>query len=91
MLRITAHDKPDSLTLQVEGTLAGAFVQELESCWRSTQRVSPDRSVEIDLTGVTYIDDSGKDLLATFYAQGATFVCAGCLMRSVVAGITDEN
>jgi anti-anti-sigma regulatory factor len=91
MLRITAHDNPDSVTLQVEGTLAGAFVQELESCWRSTQSASPDRAVEIDLTGVTYVDDSGKDLLAALHAKGATFVCAGCLMRSVVAGITDGN
>ena len=34
MLRITVHDKPESLTFQLEGRLAGAWVREVEDCRR---------------------------------------------------------
>jgi hypothetical protein len=46
--------------------------------------------VQIDLTGVTYLDDSGKKLLAALHAQGAEFVAAGCLMKAIVAEITGK-
>ena len=36
MLRITVHDKPQVLTLQLEGRLAGPWLRELEECWKST-------------------------------------------------------
>ena len=36
MLRITVHDNPQALTFQLEGRLAGPWVQELKECWQST-------------------------------------------------------
>jgi hypothetical protein len=33
MLRITLHDNPESLTVQLEGRLAGPWVREVEDCW----------------------------------------------------------
>jgi anti-anti-sigma regulatory factor len=88
MLRITTHDNQDFLTLQLEGSLMGPWVQELECCWEATQPEVPSRAVRIDLTGVTFVDDMGKKLLATMHTQGAEFVCAGCLMKAIVAEIT---
>jgi anti-anti-sigma regulatory factor len=88
MLRITLHDNPGCLTFQIEGTLAEPLVQELERCWEATHPVDPGRAERIDLTGVTYVDDSGKKLLAALYAEGAEFVAAGCLMKAIVAEIT---
>ena len=40
-------------------------------------------------TGVTYIDAAGKEFLAARHADGAEFLARGCLMRAVVAEITD--
>jgi anti-anti-sigma regulatory factor len=91
MLRITLHDSPELLTFQVEGTLAEPLVQELERCWKTTCSADPGRARQIDLAGVTYVDESGKKLLAALHAQGAKFVCAGCRMRAIVAEIAIEN
>src|SRR5262245_20258013 len=89
MLRITVHDTPEALTFQLEGRLAGPWVRELENCWRGTLGGPYSPAVRFDLTGVTFIDAAGKDFLAAVHAQGARFVVAGCLMRALVAEITD--
>ena len=89
MLRITVHDSPRTLTLQLEGRLAGAWVRELEECWQST-RVSRRKPVlRFDLTGVTSIDTAGKEFLATRHTEGVEFLARGCLMRAHVTEITD--
>ena len=89
MLRITIHDNQASLTFQLEGSLAGAWVQELERCWKETQPVNRGRAARIDLTGVTFVDDLGKGLLTTLHRQGAEFAAAGCFMKAIVAQITN--
>jgi anti-anti-sigma regulatory factor len=89
MLRITVHEDPGSLTFQLEGRLAGPWVRELEDCWQSTPAGRRKPVLRFDLTGVTYIDAVGKDFLAARHAEGAEFLACGCLMRAVVAEITD--
>jgi ABC-type transporter Mla MlaB component len=87
MLRITVHDKPESLTFQLEGRLAGPWVLELEECWRRTL-AGRRPAVRFDLAGVTFIDAAGKAFLAAMHRQGAEFITADCLTRAVVAEIT---
>src|SRR5437867_3232916 len=87
MLRITLHDQPQLLTLQLEGKLAGPWVRELEQSWQAVVG-QPKRVVRLDLTAVTFIDAAGKEALAAMLAQGAKFIVAGCLMRAVVAEIS---
>lgn len=87
MLRITTHDSSDALTFQLEGKLAGPWVNELENCWQSSP-VGGGKVVRIDLNALTFVDTAGKQLLATMHAQGAEFVCTCCLMRALVAEIT---
>jgi anti-anti-sigma regulatory factor len=88
MLRITMHDNQESLTFQLEGRLAGAWVKEVEQCWQSTLAHHRKPIVRIYLTGVTFIDDAGKACLTTMHRQGAELVAADCLTRAVVAEIT---
>ncbi len=88
MLRITTHDKPGSLTFQLEGKLAGPWVKALEDCWQSTRISRSEAAIRVDLSAVTFVDAAGKELLAAMHAHGAEFVCAGCLMKAVVAEIT---
>ena len=89
MLRITVHDNPGSLTVQLEGRLAGPWVRELEECWQITRTRQRKPVLCYDLTGVTFIDAAGKRFLATLYTGGAEFLARGCLMRAVVAEITN--
>jgi len=90
MLRITNHSDAESLTFQLEGKLAGAWVRELEDCWQQASAGIPTTFIRFDLTGVTYVDAAGKKFLAARHAQGAELIAAGCLMRHVVEEITGD-
>src|SRR5262249_36632105 len=89
MLRITVHDDPGSLTFQLEGRLAGPWVREAEDCWRRTLAGQRRPVLRFDLTGVTVIDAAGKAFLAAAHAQGVELVASGCLIRAIVAEITN--
>jgi ABC-type transporter Mla MlaB component len=88
MLRITVHDNPRSLTFQLEGRLAGAWLRELEECWQSSLARQGKPILRVDLTGVTSVDAAGKACLAALHRQGAEFLAADCLTKAVVAEIT---
>ena len=88
MLRITVHDKPEALTFQLEGRLAGPWVRELEECWRSNLARRRKPILRVDLTGVTSIDAAGQACLEALHRQGAAFVATDCLMKAIVAEIT---
>ena len=88
MLRITVHDKPGSLAFQIEGRLAGPWVRVLEECRQSALARQRQPSLRVDLTGVTSIDAAGQACLAALHRQGAELLAADCLMKAVVAEIT---
>jgi hypothetical protein len=91
MLRVTAHDAAESLTLRLEGRLAGKWVQELHNCWTKTMAASPKPSVRFDLTDVTFVDAAGKEFLTARFREGHKLVAAGCLMKYIVAEITGDS
>ena len=91
MMRITIREKTEPLILRVEGKLVGPWVSELEHCWGQTRSSKPFSAVCVDLSEVTHIDASGKQLLATMHGQGAEFVAAGCLMKAVVAEVAQAS
>ena len=88
MLRITVHDKPGFLTVQLEGRLAGPWVRELEECWRAALASRREPILRVDLTGLTSIDAAGRACLGAMHRQGAEFLASDCLMKAVVAEIT---
>ncbi len=89
MLKITEQRTvvPDSMSLILEGRLAGPWVEELATCCRQIPPSMHDRLV-VDLTGVTFIDANGKALLIDLWRQGANLQAAGCLNRCIVDEIT---
>jgi ABC-type transporter Mla MlaB component len=91
MLRITVHDKPESLTFQLEGRLSGPWLVELEGCRQRTLAGRRGPVVRFDLAGVTFIDAAGKAYLAAMHRLGAEFVAADCLTKAVVAEITRSS
>jgi|SRR5579864_84600 len=88
MLRITVHDNVETLTFQLEGRLAGAWVRELEECWQRTLAGRSRPTVRIDLAAVTFVDADGKAFLATANRKGAKLFATDCLMKAVVAEVT---
>ena len=88
MLRITIHNAPGILTFRLEGRLAGPWVRELDECWRGALASRREPILRVDLTEVTSIDAAGRACLEGLHRQGAEFVAADCLMKAVVAEIT---
>ena len=91
MLRITVHDNPQVLTFQLEGRLAGPWLQELEECWKCTLAQQRKSILRVDLTEVTFIDEAGKACLAAMYRQGAEFLTADCMTKDIVAEICQSR
>lgn len=91
MLRISSYEVDDLLILQLEGKLAGPWVSELEKCLRTHEQSGGRVQVCIDLCGLTFIDDRGKELLKDVSCRGAELVASGCLMRAVVAELADRS
>ncbi len=91
MLRITVKKTRRALTFQLEGTLAGAWLRELEQCWSSTMTRERKPIVRVDLTGVTFIDTPGKAYLATMHREGAEFIAHDCMTKDVVREIYEDR
>src|SRR5258707_10596498 len=87
MLRITAQNTPNHVTLKLEGSLAGTWVLELEDAWRATRS---DRLLCLDLTAVDQVDCAGKYLLVLLRDRGVQLVASGLVMTEVVAELVEQ-
>lgn len=88
MLKVTTVDLKQTLTLKLEGKLAGPWVKEVTRVWTDT--TSQERPCVVDLTAVTFIDNPGRALLQTMSKRGAQFIAVDCLTRNIVAEIQKE-
>jgi anti-anti-sigma regulatory factor len=91
MLRITTSSDSGMTRFVVEGKLSGACVAELEKCWQSARAADLELSLLVDLTGVSFIDDSGRQLLAQMHQSGTRFLAAGIMTRCIVEEIESEG
>jgi anti-anti-sigma regulatory factor len=74
MLRITLAESENEVKWILDGQLAGPFVAELKSSWLAASGVH--KSV-IDLTNVTFIDESGARVLCAMGNAGVKFISRG--------------
>lgn len=86
MLKITTRIDAAGTVFELEGKLAGPWVQELNECWRKA--AESDWPVKVLLCAVSFIDDKGRKLLADMYRHGVELVAEGCMNKAVVEGIT---
>ncbi len=87
MLRITTQEEAMLVTFVLEGKCRGAWVEELERCWRTTAASAAGRKLRVDLRKVGFVDDRGKELLTQMCTQGVQLVAAGPMMTSLVEEI----
>jgi anti-anti-sigma regulatory factor len=90
MLKIQARELEGEVVLRVEGRLSGAFVPELETCWRSARLRQPDRTISIDLKNVTCVDRAGRYLLRLMYSSGVRFLPAGLAVQDILEQIMEQ-
>ena len=90
MLKVTTTDQNQTITLKLEGKLAGPWVQEVTRVWADTAR-APRGGYVIDLRSVTFIDSPGRALLAVMSRDGAQLIATDCLTRNIVDEILKES
>jgi hypothetical protein len=88
MLKISVHEDDQTVRLQIEGALAGSWVEELELTWRAARAALRGRSLCMDLTGTSRVDMAGRYLLKLIYKDGAQFVAAGPAIQALISEIT---
>jgi hypothetical protein len=85
MLKITTHNDPGRTSFELEGRLTGAWVEELKTCWQ--QAAAANQQVGVRLKEVTFVDESGRKLLADMHRQGVTLAADGCMTKAIIEEI----
>jgi anti-anti-sigma regulatory factor len=88
MLKISTHEDDQKVRLQIEGALAGCWVEELELAWRTARAALRGRSLWVDLTGTTRVDTAGHYLLKLMHKDGAQFLVSGPAMQALISEVT---
>jgi hypothetical protein len=93
MLKIsTKKGRPQSeLVLEVEGRLAGPWVEELDRCWEAERSRVDAADITVRLSNVSFIDETGKELLTRIFHAGARLEGSGCMVRAIIAAITGSG
>ena len=75
-MKVTIDERDGgAVTLKIEGRLFGLGVPELNRAWQELARSLGSRKLSVDLRGVTFVDATGKRLLAEIHDQtGAEFL-----------------
>ena len=90
MIRISEIRKGSKRRLLVEGTLAGDWLEVLEKSWLEAQASRNGEPRGVDLSGVTWIDDKGRELLKRILQDGAELRATGIMTRSVIEEVIEE-
>jgi hypothetical protein len=80
MLRITLEERPETTRIKIEGRLSGPYVAELDRTWRTLIPALREKSLSVDLCGMTGVDEAGKRLLGEIYRNShAEFIARSVL------------
>ena len=85
MLKITTQTDVTRTTFELDGKLAGPWVELLKECWRKT--AGGNGPVRVLLCDVTFVDEQGKSLLADMYRHGAELEADRCMTTAILEQI----
>ena len=91
MLKITLHDSAGEFRLNLEGRLAGAWVRELELCWRTASSTTGGRRTVVDLADVDFVDPAGEALLAQMHGAGVQLLGDTPLICAMLEQVCQSN
>jgi ABC-type transporter Mla MlaB component len=86
MLRITTSQNENGATIQLEGKLAGEWVNEALDSW--TKLACTGCNVTLDLTAVTSVDAAGRRLLCEMHARDVRLQGSSLMARGLIEEIT---
>jgi anti-anti-sigma regulatory factor len=89
MLRIAFGQTETEQRMTLSGQLTGPWIPELRRCWELNcrQAAADARPIIVDLSDVTFIDESGEMLLCAMRNRGAKFVTAGVETKHLIENL----
>ena len=69
----------------------GPWVAELHACWEHVRNVAGGLHTVVNLSDVTFIDESGEKLLSEMARDGAEFVAAGVETKHLLEHLKAEG
>ena len=84
MLKVTMYTEQGVNRLVVEGRLVDPEASEVARVWLQARVADPFKTIEVDLSDVTYADEGGRELLATMHRQGVRLVGSGAMTRALI-------
>jgi anti-anti-sigma regulatory factor len=92
MLRITIHEGVKAQTIQLEGKIAGPWVEEFNRTWHSLAPSLGPKELLLDLRGVAFVDAKGRQLLRDIYQKtNASFLADSPLTQYFADDATQES
>jgi len=91
MLRVTVQDDEQGATFKLEGKLAHEWVAEAEKAWRTCCEPPRQKRIVVDLCGVSFVDDAGRDLLVRMHSAGAKLVGTSLMTSALIEEICSES
>src|SRR5262245_9512726 len=91
MLRITIHNEDTTIRFEIEGKLAGPWVEELKKCWLAALYDEPCLPLLVDLSAVTFIDLEAKTLLTEMSRHGARLTAIGLMNQAIIEEIASSK
>jgi anti-anti-sigma regulatory factor len=89
MLRISVVNDPTTTRLKLEGKLAHEWVREAEKAWAAIGKMNGRIEIVVDLMDVSFVDDSGHQLLAAMRHAGSELVGSGPMMSALIEEIEE--
>jgi anti-anti-sigma regulatory factor len=90
VIRISQVHEGSKQRLLVEGTLSGDWVDVLKNSWLERPHAPNGEPMRIDLSGVTYVDEKGRELLARMIRDGEELQATGVMTRAVIEEIREK-
>jgi hypothetical protein len=91
MFRVSYSDTASGQRWSLHGRLAGPWVDELRSCWKSARDRAPLARAIVDLKEVTFIDGAGEKLLAEMRRSGAELIATGVEHQYLLATLDNHK
>ena len=91
MLKVSYSETAEGQRWSLCGRLAGAWVDELRSCWRENRERRPLARAVVDLKDVVFIDAAGEELLAEMERSGAELLASGVENKHLLARILENG
>jgi anti-anti-sigma regulatory factor len=91
MLKITLHDSSSEFRFKLEGRLGGAWVKELDQCWRTARSTTEGRRTVVDLADVDFVDHAGEAVLTEMHASGVELVGETPLICSMLEEVCETR